>query len=169
MQKLTKVQTAKSAIASVARTWAYVWILLTFIFMGFQAAAHGLANQLTGMNGEMLDLVSSVLQITLPLTVSVTFISIAFFREWFQGLGMFFFSFFVLVLCTILLAPNGLALVQGALNEPKGGNVITGTIFNLGKKYFDVYAWQYFLSSLVVGTFLGWIWAYKILPAVKRS
>ena len=168
MQKSTRAKSAKTGIVSVAKTWAYVWILLTFILMGFQAAAHGLADKLIGVNKEMIDIVISVLTKTIPLSVSVILISIAFFREWFSGLAMFFYCFFVITICTLVLAPDGLEIVIGGVENPQG-NVFTSTIVHIGKNYFEVYEWRYFASSLVLGIFLGWIWAFKILPGIKRQ
>jgi hypothetical protein len=148
---------------SIGKVWAITWIALSFLMMGCQAAAHGIVEHLSGMSEEQVRTITDILKVTLPLTVSIIIISTAFFRQWFEGFWMFLFVSIVLVVCTIVLAPDGINMFKTAWNK-SSSNVLYGTALNLGIAYFNLYELKYLFSSLILGIFLGWIWSTRLIP-----
>jgi hypothetical protein len=163
----TKTQEGISKPVSIGKIWAIVWIAITFLMMGCQAAVHGIVEHIAGVNEQMVGTVGTILKVTLPLTVSVMIISTALFREWFEGFWMFLFGSIVLVICTILLAPDGINMFKTAWNK-SSSNVLYGTALNLGIGYFNLYELKYLFSSLIFGVFLGWIWSTRLIPFFNK-
>ena len=168
MKKAPKPETKSGAVEQLGNTLKWIpwlWVIVTLPLMGFQAAFHTAVDQVSPITDEMKGLWGVFIK-TAPLCTTVLLITIAAFREWFDGWGMWLFGAASLIVLTMLITKGGRDMVGEAWNTHTGSPLTAFPIKLLGK-YFDVYEWRYFVSSLILGIFLGWVWAKKIIPVFK--
>jgi len=113
--------------------------------------------------------VGEIVGVTAPLTAAVAIIAVAVIREWFDnGWVITLFAAATLALTSAASARWGIgqAIDMGAVWENAGG--ISSFVTDMFGEYLSIYGGWPFVCSLVVGGFLGWAWAMRILPYLRQ-
>lgn len=112
----------------------------------------------------------ATLTLTAPLTAAVVVVILAIHYEWFSdGWSMTLFGAAILAGTTLLadLLSVGAGVSLREVWQAAGYNPLS--FFNvLVVSYYQVYGFWSFASSLVVGSFLAWLWLEKIFPYLKQ-
>ena len=112
----------------------------------------------------------NILVLTAPLTVATIVMIVALHYDWFDN-GWFFTLFGAgLLAATTLLAD--LLSIGGVIDVGEVWRAVGYQPFNFFEgmlvRYYEIYGFWSFASSLVVGGFIAWIWIEKIMPYLAK-
>jgi hypothetical protein len=106
----------------------------------------------------------SLVKITAPLTVASAIVGIAVLRNWFTSLlPLSGFAAVMLIVATALSYNLGIGTSFDPFKTMPSGPLHHILIRMLGR-YYELYSPWAFISSLVVGGFLAWVWVKKLSP-----
>lgn len=152
----------KKDIEEIRRVGFWVWLVLSLptltlpAFIG-KAIAPGMMGQ-----SEMQSL-WDVLVLTVPLTSAVAIFGALMLREVIDSVVHYLFLL-VLVGTTLFSSWIGLGSDVSLSETWERSKNLNDFLAHLLINYWAAYGSWNFISSLVVGGFLAWIWAKKILP-----
>jgi hypothetical protein len=158
-----KPDTLSQNLAEVRRAGNWVLHLISLFTLGLPAYI-----------GKLIEPVLDfwdIFAITAPLTIAIAVIGVSLIRKWFdEGLGYLWFAAGTVVGTSWI--GNRVFDAPGWIDIWK----ITGSyrihpillplafLWEYSKNYYYLYGNGRFASSLVIGSFLAWVWGKKVLP-----
>lgn len=166
-------RTFKQDIADVGKTGFWIWLLISLPGLTVPTL---IAKIMTPGNAGSTEVkaILDLLVLTMPLTLAVAFVGVGVLRKWVYltgknppGGGCIGALFLLIPLLVTTFVSNLFGLDAGVSIRDawaKSGHPIFGFLANMLLGYAKAYGLWNFISSLVVGGFLAWAWAKKILP-----
>jgi hypothetical protein len=161
----TKQRNLKQDVAEVRTVGFWVALVVTLPTLSVPALAEKLLDpgQLGVAEARSL---WEVFSLTAPLTAAFAIFGVSLLRDWFEN------TFTWILFSAGIIAAT--TVIANALSFGAGVSIIdvlyasrfspVNFVQNMVASYYAVYGFWSFMSSLVLGGFLAWIWAEKVLP-----
>ena len=138
----------------------YGLLIVGLLLCVLTAGVGGTLNQLAANQwqaGDLsLQLVLDAFVKVLPVSVSMLLILFGWLRGWLDDIGWaFIYIVVVVIVCTLLLQPQGWQMVKQSWQER--GNGPFGFVARLAVGYWALYGGKVFLAGIISGAFAGWV------------
>lgn len=160
-----KRRTLKQELAQIQSVGFWVALFITLPTLSVPAL---LVNLIApgAMGADEAQSIWNVLVLTAPLTAAVMIFILAIHYDWFDN-GWIFVLFAAGVLAATTWIADALSIGGGvdvgAVWQAVGYHPV-GFFEGMLVSYYQLYGFWSFASSLIVGSFLAWIWIDKVVP-----
>lgn len=166
----TNKRNMKQDVADVRRVGFWVALFVTLPTLTVPALAEKLLapGQLGFAEARSL---WEVFSLTAPLTAAFAIFGVGLARDWFTN------GYVTVIVAGAIIAAT--TVIANALSFGAGVSV-TDVLYasnyhpihfaqNLVVRYYEIYGFWSFMSAVVMGGFLAWIWAEKVLPYLSEN
>ncbi len=157
----------KEAWKEVRKVGFIVFIIVSIPTIGIIEAISSMLDPKT-LSKDDAGVLISIFTSTLPVTVGVMIMVLAWFRNWFSELNYIFFCVAVVIASTVIFNHTGIQLLKTAIKE-SGTDKLFGVPVYIFMHYLYAYGiWKTF-SSLLLGAFGGWAVDRLYLAAANKK